>query len=153
MACALALLTALFVRSEEMKLDLNHSPSGDLVIALRGEFDALGTASIRAGLEQVAGSAGPALVVLDLSRVSFIDSSGVGAIVYLFKRLRALGRNLELTGVHGQVRELMRGRCKPCSRAHICNTCGAVRADGGPEPCRGCATGESRFVSDVFPGG
>lgn len=90
-----------------MNLDFNHSPSGDLVIALRGEFDALGTASIRAGLEQVAGSAGPALVVLDLSRVSFIDSSGVGAIVYLFKRLKALGRNLELTGVHGQVRELI----------------------------------------------
>ena len=90
-----------------MNLDFNHSPSGDLVIALHGEFDALGTAGIRAGLEQVASSAGPALVVLDLSRVSFIDSSGVGAIVYLFKRLKALGRSLELTGVHGQVRELL----------------------------------------------
>ena len=90
-----------------MNLDLNHSPSGDLVIALHGEFDALGTAAVRAGLERVATAEGPSLVVLDLSQVTFIDSSGVGAIVYLFKRLKALGRALELTGVHGQVRELL----------------------------------------------
>jgi anti-anti-sigma factor len=90
-----------------MYFNISHSPSGDLLIALQGEFDALGTSSVRAGFEQVANTQGPALVVLDLSAVSFIDSSGVGAIVYLFKRLRAADRGLELVGVHGQVRELL----------------------------------------------
>ena len=45
--------------------------------------------------------------VIDLRGVTFIDSSGIGAIVFLFKRLRAANRELMLVGVHGQVRELI----------------------------------------------
>lgn len=47
-------------------------------------------------------------VVLDFSQVCFIDSSGIGAVVFLFKRLRALERSLTITGVHGQPLELFR---------------------------------------------
>ncbi|MFC6439286.1 STAS domain-containing protein [Bowmanella sp. JS7-9] len=47
-------------------------------------------------------------VCLKMHRIEFIDSSGVGALVFLFKRLRENGRDLTLSGVHGQPLELIR---------------------------------------------
>lgn len=41
-------------------------------------------------------------VILDFSSVEFIDSSGVGALVFLFKRLWAHGHTLRIVGAHGQ---------------------------------------------------
>ncbi len=46
-------------------------------------------------------------VVVDMSRVEFIDSSGVGAIVFMYKRLVASGRSIQLTGVKGQPLQLL----------------------------------------------
>jgi anti-anti-sigma factor len=41
-------------------------------------------------------------VVLDFSETLNLDTSGVGAIVYLFKRLHSKGLTLELTGLERQ---------------------------------------------------
>ncbi|HIF9311295.1 TPA: STAS domain-containing protein [Photobacterium damselae] len=46
-------------------------------------------------------------LILDMTQVTFIDSCGVGAIVFLYKRLKARQRNLKLLNVNGQVRELL----------------------------------------------
>ncbi len=43
-------------------------------------------------------------VALDVSKVTFIDSSGVGGLVFLYKRLNAKGCKLELSGLAGQPR-------------------------------------------------
>jgi anti-anti-sigma factor len=45
---------------------------------------------------------------LDLRGVRFIDSSGIGGIVFLFKRLREKSLNLTLANVTGQPLSLMR---------------------------------------------
>jgi anti-anti-sigma factor len=45
---------------------------------------------------------------LDLARVTFIDSSGVGAIVFLYKRLAGQGRRLWVRGLAGQPLQLFR---------------------------------------------
>ena len=50
----------------------------------------------------------PQNVVLNLEDVPFIDSSGIGAIVFLFKRLKVQQRNMRITGVTGQPAELFR---------------------------------------------
>ena len=89
-----------------MKFELTNTISDALLITLSGEFDALGTVSIRKTLEETASSEEHQHIVIDLSRVIFIDSSGIGAIVFLFKRLRQKQRTLEITGVQGQPREL-----------------------------------------------
>ncbi|WP_343563398.1 STAS domain-containing protein [Kiloniella sp. b19] len=47
-------------------------------------------------------------LILDLSTVDFIDSSGIGSIVFLFKRLRVQNRELVLKGVHGQPARLLK---------------------------------------------
>jgi anti-anti-sigma factor len=41
-------------------------------------------------------------VILDLSRVDFVDSHGVGAVVSLIKRLGSKGLQLKVIGLHGQ---------------------------------------------------
>ena len=67
----------------------------------QGALDADAVARMRGTLETAAGTAAPR-VILDLSLVSRIDGSGLGAIAYLFKRLVARGRRLELTGARGE---------------------------------------------------
>ena len=41
-------------------------------------------------------------VMLDMSAVEYIDCSGVGAIVYLLKRLRASGHGVKVVNLKGQ---------------------------------------------------
>lgn len=50
---------------------------------------------------------GPERVILDLSAVEFIDSSGLGAIVAAKKQL-VDGKNLELAGLNPMVEKVMR---------------------------------------------
>jgi anti-anti-sigma factor len=90
-----------------MNIEVVARPSNELLIQLDGEMDALGCSAIRPALEQIADSDQINDVMLDLSRVSFIDSSGIGVIVFLFKRLKSVGRALQLVGVQGQPEELM----------------------------------------------
>lgn len=44
---------------------------------------------------------------IDMTRVRFLDSSGVGAIIFLFKRCRARGYKIAVTGLSGQPLKLM----------------------------------------------
>lgn len=90
-----------------MRLERIITECEDLVLTLYGEFDALGSAEIRDELESVVAQSSPEHVFLDLQNVVFIDSSGVGAIVFLYKRLRENSRQLKITGAHGQPRELL----------------------------------------------
>lgn len=83
--------------------------ANNLEIRLNGQFDALGAKSIREDLEKLADDTSTSQhVVLNLEDVPFIDSSGIGAIVFLFKRLKVQQRNMRITGVTGQPAELFR---------------------------------------------
>ncbi len=84
-----------------------ETPDGDLLIELQGEMDAQGCARIRPELDQIATKDYAKNVVLDLARVSFLDSSGIGAIVFLYKRLKTRDRHLEIINVQNQPRELI----------------------------------------------
>lgn len=75
------------------------------VFAVEGDLDAAQVQDLRPQLEKLATSETD--VVIDFSKVEFIDSSGVGAIVFLFKRLKGANRALELKGVNGQPLELL----------------------------------------------
>lgn len=45
-------------------------------------------------------------VVLDFARVEFVDSSGLGALVFLHKRLISNGHKLKVVGLKGQPLQL-----------------------------------------------
>lgn len=74
-------------------------------IDLKEDLDAAAMDELRPQFESLA--AGNSDVELDLSNVRFMDSSGVGGFVFLYKRLRASGHNLWLTGVTNQPRRLL----------------------------------------------
>ncbi|AQQ01050.1 MULTISPECIES: STAS domain-containing protein [Pseudoalteromonas] len=50
---------------------------------------------------------GTDFIVLDFSKTEFIDSSGIGAIVFLYKRIEKKSHKLSLLNVTGQPFKLM----------------------------------------------
>lgn len=84
-----------------MKVSVLRNNMDAAVIAIEGEFDALSAPVIRSEFDTVVGSGGVGVIV-DLSGVTFMDSSGAGALVFLHKRLARQARTLELVGVTGQ---------------------------------------------------
>lgn len=83
-------------------MEFKRSKQGDItLLEISGEFDATTAPEVRPQMDAVADEK-PKQVVLDLSKLRLIDSSGVGAIVALFKRVRANGGQFEVRGVTGQ---------------------------------------------------
>ena len=66
-----------------------------------GTLDALTVPEIRSCVDTLVDDDRQDIVV-DLSSVELIDSSGVAVIVSLYKRVRAKGGSVEVTGVQGQ---------------------------------------------------
>lgn len=75
------------------------------ILQIPGDMDAAAMKAQRAICEDMASSEED--VAVDMSNVTFVDSSGVGAIVYMYKRLMANGYSLRLTGVKGQPLQLL----------------------------------------------
>jgi anti-sigma B factor antagonist len=71
------------------------------ILRVRGELDALSAADLRPALDELVNAARRDIVV-DLSELRLIDSSGVGALVSLFKRVRAQGGSVRFSGVTAQ---------------------------------------------------
>jgi stage II sporulation protein AA (anti-sigma F factor antagonist) len=90
-----------------MNISYKEYGNTQLVVHLAGEFDAEGASQTRPELERIATDTHTDSVVVDLNGVTFLDSSGIGAIVFLFKRLKANNRQLRLSGAHGQPAELL----------------------------------------------
>lgn len=74
-------------------------------VKIAGDMDAAAMSELKTTFESLGSS--PEDVVLDLAEVEFMDSSGVGGIVFLYKRLRVAGCKLRLTGARGQPLQLL----------------------------------------------
>lgn len=68
-----------------------------------------------------------AKVVVDISAVKTIDSSGVAIIVSLFKRLRPNGGIVRVAGVQGQPREIFQFLCLDQALPIFANTDDALK--------------------------
>ena len=84
-----------------------NSQNGVSVLRIEGELDALSVVELRPIISQV-GEERPPQMVVDLSRLRLIDSSGVGAIVALFKVVRGYGGDLVVDGVCDQPLAILR---------------------------------------------
>ena len=76
-----------------------------LVISISGELDALAVKKLEPIMEPLPGAYKN--VLLDLREISFIDSTGIGAIVFIFKRLQGHDATLRLICGDGQPRDLL----------------------------------------------
>ena len=83
------------MRETPFGLSSEHLEAGLVVVAVRGELDLSTAAELKRILHQL--SAATAGVVVDLAEVEFIDSSGIGALLDLKRRMRL--RRTELSVV------------------------------------------------------
>ena len=82
-----------------------ESISGVLVVVLAGaQLDASTAAEFKCDIAPVVEA--HAQVIFDLSRLAFIDSSGLGALLSCLRQLQARGGDLKLCGMAQPVRAL-----------------------------------------------
>ncbi|MBX2829906.1 MAG: STAS domain-containing protein [Rhodospirillales bacterium] len=76
------------------------------LISITEDFDAMSVNKVRPSFEKAARDATQEVTV-DLGAVSFMDSSGIGAIVFLFKRLKERSIPMQIIGAKGQPLEIL----------------------------------------------
>ncbi len=86
--------------NREMKCTRTATADG-CALRLEGALDIHSAYEVRAVFDDIV-AAKPAMVTLHLEGLTSLDSSGVGAIVSLFKRLNDVGSELVVHGVQGQ---------------------------------------------------
>lgn len=77
------------------------------VLTLKGNLDALTAPELRPTIDELVASR-KIKVVFNLGELTLIDSSGVGAIVSLFKRVRMLGGDVKIACLANQPKEIFR---------------------------------------------
>ena len=81
---------------------------GDVtVLSLQGSLNALTAPEIKPDIDALVAEK-RLRVAVDLAALELIDSSGVGAIVSLFKRIRMLGGDVKIAALRGQPKEIFR---------------------------------------------
>lgn len=90
-------------------MDITCDEQSDMLFArVEAErIDAAAALQFKEAMREIAGASGAAHVVLDLSRVEFIDSSGLGAIVAVMK-LMGNTKRLDLAGLTPTVDKVFR---------------------------------------------
>jgi anti-anti-sigma factor len=89
-----------------LNIDVVAATEGPLNVRLSGDMDHRSSEAFRAGLGAVLARGRP--VVVDLTGVSFLDSSGLGALLDARRRAVRLGIDLRIAGQHGAAARLMR---------------------------------------------
>ncbi|HVZ74036.1 MAG TPA: STAS domain-containing protein [Polyangia bacterium] len=84
-----------------MTFTISTDEKGVTHLAIEGELDAVSVADLRTDLEKLLARQ-PSRVDVDLARLRMVDSSGVGALVSLYKRVRAQGGSVVVTGLRDQ---------------------------------------------------
>jgi anti-sigma B factor antagonist len=83
-------------------MTFSRSEQGEVtVLRIEGALDALSTPELRPVIDSIVADK-RTRVEVELSALRLIDSSGVGAIVSLYKRLRAQGGQVTVKGLRDQ---------------------------------------------------
>ena len=88
-----------------MQWELEHREQ-IAICRLSGELDAATATEVVSLLDrEIEGGANR--LVLDLGRVAYIDSSGLGALVKVLKKARSVGGDVRLAGLEPDVRKVL----------------------------------------------
>ncbi len=89
-----------------MQTTVRSTPDGLIIRVEADRLDAAAALEFKEAIRRAIAEAGNP-VILDLSRVTFLDSSGLGALVAVLKMLEP-ARHLELAGVTGPVAKVLK---------------------------------------------
>ena len=76
---------------------------GWIVLTLHGEIDHHSAVQIRSAIDEMLYAERPGKVVLDLSRIEFMDSSGLGLIMGRYSLMQKLGGVLTIRNPHERI--------------------------------------------------
>jgi anti-sigma B factor antagonist len=85
-----------------MQIDATEPRDGVAVLRLEGRLNMVSAAQLKKAVNDSV-DGGVARVVVDLGAVSFMDSSGLGALIAGLENARQQGGDLRITGVTQQV--------------------------------------------------
>lgn len=88
-----------------LSVDLEPSEA-EVVLRVSGEID-MGSAPSLLAAQRDANDSKQSVTVVDLSRVGFIDSTGISALITMHQDLEARGKALVLRGATGTVRRVL----------------------------------------------
>ena len=80
----------------------------DLILTLSGEVDHHGARAMMQEMDRAVEASLPRRLILDLSGVTFMDSSGIAVILRAFRRVGALGGELTVRNVPAQAGKVIR---------------------------------------------
>ncbi|NLT19678.1 MAG: anti-sigma F factor antagonist [Syntrophomonadaceae bacterium] len=89
-----------------MDVDLRQV-GNTLVVRMGGELDMLLSDYLREEIDTRLEQSGVRNLILNLEKVSFIDSSGLGLIIGRYKKLKALGGKIFIVGAHPPVDKIL----------------------------------------------
>lgn len=89
----------------ELTIEVRHERD-HAIMTVTGEIDIATVAQLRERLFGLADDGQS--VIVDLSQVSFVDSTGLGALVGAARRAAAHGGSLQAVGAQRQIRQLFR---------------------------------------------
>jgi anti-sigma B factor antagonist len=89
-------------------LKFTRDDSGaETIVRIEGTLDAVSATELRPVVDALVAEQRQS-VLLELSGLRLIDSSGVGVIVSLFKRIRAQGGEVKITGLRDQPKAIFK---------------------------------------------
>jgi anti-sigma B factor antagonist len=91
--------------ADEIVTNLDHDDR-TATVSLRGEVDILTVDQVRVALSEAL-AARPLEIVVDLSDLTFIDSTGLGALIFGFQRARDAGVRFRLAHPTRAVRQIL----------------------------------------------
>lgn len=91
--------------AREFQIDVDQRDDGNLVVTPLGEVDLASSPQLRTRLSELI-SQKPTHLVLDLSQVTYMDSSGVATLVEALQQCRRQSATLALAGLQDRVRSV-----------------------------------------------
>ena len=89
---------------ELRQLEINNDT---IVLSINGDMDAAGCQNIQSTIDDVI-SKPHSHIDVDMENVAFLDSSGIGALVYLYKRLTEKQHSMQIKNARGQPLSLLK---------------------------------------------
>ena len=78
-----------------------------VVLKLAGRFDFNSHREFRVAVERLGDNAGLKSVTIDFSEVEYLDSSALGMLLMLRDKMIAAKKDVTLSGVHGNVKQVL----------------------------------------------
>lgn len=84
-----------------------HSQPGSVTVTLSGEIDHHGARTMMAELEEAVSTLLPRRLTLNLSGITFMDSSGIALLLRVHRHVTGYGGTLTVTGIPTQPRRVL----------------------------------------------